>query len=405
MSADQPAGEWTAAGWRIVLAGAVASGAGVVLLFFSFSLFVLPIMRELDVSRGELGAIQALVVTGALGAPVIGWLADRYGARLVYIGCALAVAGIEIAMALTAHSLTALAVSIALVGFFGVGTTALTTTRPVCAHFVRHRGQALGVVVAGVSLTTFLAPPPLQAVMDVWGWRGAVVALALVTLAVGVPAVAILLPRHVRAPRAAATSGSKAAAREFLKTRQFWLLALSGVMIGLATSGFVSQLSPMIQEEGLSPATAALGLSLFAAGQFAGRLGGGALLDRFDPRRTAIGLLVVPGSGFALLLATDHALPAALAAAFLIGLLQGGELDIGAFFIARSFPLPRYSAIYGAMHGIGWIGNAAGVIGVGLLHDRFGSYAPAQAAALAALIIGAILLAGVRVPLQQVAAD
>ena len=71
-------------------------------------------------------------------------------------------------------------------------------------------------------------------------------------------------------------------------------------------------------------------------------------------------------------------------------------MDIGAFFIARSFPIRRYSAIFGAMHGIGWLGNAAGVIGVGVIHDRYGSYAPAQGAALIAVLIGTALIAAVR---------
>ena len=90
----------------------------------------------------------------------------------------------------------------------------------------------------------------------------------------------------------------------------------------------------------------------------------------------------------------------------MIGLLQGAELDINAYFVARRFGLARYSAIYGALLGLGWIGNAAGIIGVGLMHDRFGSYDLAQLLALAALAVGAVLISGVRLaPLAPSRAD
>ena len=87
--------EW-AEGWRIVLACALASGTGIILLFFSFSLFVLPMARELAISRGTIGSIQSLVVSGALGAPIIGWLADKYGFRAVFTVCTALVVAIEL---------------------------------------------------------------------------------------------------------------------------------------------------------------------------------------------------------------------------------------------------------------------------------------------------------------------
>ncbi len=332
-SADNPSAsvhsEWTD-GWRIVLACALASGTGIVLLFFSFSLFVLPMAKELGISRGTIGSIQSLVISGALGAPIIGWLADRYGFRAVFSVCTVLVVAIELSMVQFANTLTELGIGIFLLGFVGVGTTALTTTRPVNAHFSRHRGKALGLVAAGVSITTILAPPPLQAVMEAYGWRGGIAALAALSLLVGIPAVQLLLPDRVAGPVVRVAHAAGEAKRSFLRERHFWLLAIAGIFIGAATSGFVSQLSPMIQAEGLDVATGALALSAFAVGQLIGWLGGGLLLDRFEPRLVAVALTVLPGSGFVLLLLTDQVPLAALLAAGMIGLLQGAELDINA---------------------------------------------------------------------------
>ena len=57
-------------GWRILLGAALAAGTGVGMVFLNFSMFVLPLSQELGVSRGDLGSVQALIVTAALGAPV-----------------------------------------------------------------------------------------------------------------------------------------------------------------------------------------------------------------------------------------------------------------------------------------------------------------------------------------------
>ena len=83
--------EWRL-GWRIVLGCALASGTGVALLFFTFSLFLLPIANELGATRGELSLIQALVVTAALGSPIIGRLTDIYGFKAVFYACTAIVA-------------------------------------------------------------------------------------------------------------------------------------------------------------------------------------------------------------------------------------------------------------------------------------------------------------------------
>ncbi len=388
--------EWRE-GWKIVLGCSLGSATGVILLFFTFSLFVLPIMAELGLSRGEMGVIQSLIIAGALGAPLLGRLTDLWGFKPVFALSAMLVVAIELTLALFGRSGLHLALGVALLGFVGVGTTALTVTRPVNAHFDRFRGRALGLVVVGVSITTMLVPLLLQGVMEAYGWRGAMIALAAIAGGIGLPAVLLLVPPEHKAavdpaiPRAR-TDWS------FLRTRDFWLMTGANMIAGVATAGFVGQLSPIVQEEGLSAAVGALALSVFAVGQFVGRLGGGWLLDRYDPRRVAVLLILIPSSGFLFLIGSSGMALVVLLAAGLIGLQQGGELDVFAYFTARRFGMARYGTVYGALNGFGWIGNAAGVAGVGLLHDRFGSYLPAQIAATVALVIAAALVSQFRLP-------
>ena len=389
--------EWKI-GWRIVLGCALGAGAGIVLLFFTFNMFVLPMAQELGVTRGEIGSIQALIVTGALGAVVIGQAVDRIGFKPIYIGSALIVIIGQVLAVLFATTIAHMALNIAVLGFFGVGTTAVVTTRPVNAHFRKYRGRALGLVATGVSIFAIIAPQILAPIIEDYGWRGGFLALSAFMGLVGIPAVALIVPDSAsRAHTGLAGSGGRSD-WSFLKTRDFQLMAAGIIAMGMATAGFVGQLSPVVQEEGFDARIGALAVSVFAAGQFVGRLGGGWLLDHFRPQTVALIFTVIPGSGFLLFLLTDQLLWAAILAAAMIGLQQGVELDLFAYFVARRFPIAQYGTIYGALNGFSWIGNAAGIVGIGLLHDLLGSYDLAQGIGMAALTLGAVLIWAVRLP-------
>lgn len=389
--------EWKI-GWRIVLGCALGAGAGIVLLFFTFNMFVLPMAQELQVTRGEIGSIQALIVTGALGAVVIGQAVDRIGFKPIYIGSALIVIIGQVLTVLFATTIMHMALSIAVLGFFGVGTTAVVTTRPVNVHFRKYRGRALGLVATGVSIFAIIAPQILAPIIEDYGWRGGFLALSAFMGLVGIPAVALIVPDSAsRAHTGLGGSGGRSD-WSFLKSRDFQLMAAGIIAMGMATAGFVGQLSPVVQEEGFDAGIGALAVSAFAAGQFVGRLGGGWLLDHFRPQTVALVFTVIPGSGFLLFLLTDQLLWAAILAAAMIGLQQGVELDLFAYFVARRFPIAQYGTIYGALNGFSWIGNAVGIVGIGLLHDSLGSYNLAQGIGMAALILGAVLIWAVRLP-------
>ena len=392
-------------GWRIVLGAALAAGTGVALVFLNFSMFVLPLSQELGVSRGDLGSIQALIVTAALGAPLAGRAADRFGVRAVFITCTSVVACVHLLVAAFATSLLHMALSVAAVGFFGVGSTAVVLTRPINAHFRERRGLALGLMAVGVAFVGMAAPPLLQWLLQTNGWRACFIGLAALSVTIGIPAALLLLPKdRPTIGRDAAQKFAVPSDRSFLTERDFWLLTLSMITMSLATAGTVSQLVPMIADEGVGPKTAGLGLSLFAAGQFVGRLGGGWLLDRFDPRRVAVFLTLMPAIGFVVLLATQNMVAAALFAVAVIGVQQGAELDIFAYFVASRFDVSRYGSIYGAAVGFGWVGKVGGMVGMGQIYDYSGSYNLAQAAGVAALIISASLISMVKLPSSRLRA-
>lgn len=395
MSSAQAESEWTV-GWRIVLACAVANGTGIALLFYTFSMFLIPMTTDLNILRSDAGLIQSLIVTAVLGAPVIGRLTDLFGFRRVYIACSLILAGVGLAQAVWVSGFWSLAATILIAGFIGGGSSSVVLTQPVNAHFRKFRGRALGLVGIGVSLTTIVVPPLLQPVIAE-NWRWGFLMLAGLGGLIGLPAVLLLLPRQIGNRPVKTLKTALPQDWSFLKIGDFWLLAVANMIAGITTGGAISQLAPMIEERGLSPATAAWGVSAFAAGQFCGKLGGGYLLDRFEPRRMAILMTLIPSLGFVVFSAADPGMaPLVLAACAMIGALSGADGDIYAYFVARRFGLGRYGSVFGALHGLGWIGAVTGITLFSTTFTQTNSYAFAQYASMALLLTAALLLTPVK---------
>ena len=222
-------------------------------------------------------------------------------------------------------------------------------------------------------------------------------ALALLGGAVGLPIVLLLMPRLPRPQPVTRGPVSLKGDWSFLRTRDFWLLSFANVAASIATNGAISQMAPMVVEHGLSPATAALALSAFAAGQFIGKLGGGWLLDRFEPRRVAALMTVVPSLGFVVFLQADPGMATmVLVACGMIGALSGAEIDIFAYFAARRFGLASYGAAFGGLIAFGWIGTASGITLFSQIAHASGSYALAQALSIGLLGIAALFFLPVR---------
>jgi nitrate/nitrite transporter NarK len=85
-------------------------------------------------------------------------------------------------------------------------------------------------------------------------------------------------------------------------------------------------------------------------------------------------MLMTPELSFAL---------AALAVG-LIGMQQGAEVDLFAYFISRSFGVKHYGALYGVIAMAGALSTAIALVLFGEMHDATGSYD-------IALVIGAVL--------------
>jgi predicted MFS family arabinose efflux permease len=392
-----PAAEWRR-GWPIVLGAAAGSATGLGLLFYVASLFVGPLTHEFGWTRGQIAGATALSGIGAFAAPVVGYLIDRFGVRVVTAICTLVISGCYVGLARMQNDLAMFTVYVTLIGVVGIGTIGFAYTRPIAAWFMAHRGFALGVSASGVSITALVAPPLLQWLITEHGWRAGYMALAMVALLVGLPLSLLLLrdrppadedgqPSEMDQAQPGVTRSQ--AIRDTIRVRSFWLLAVAIFCVNAAGSGALSQISPLLTDRGFSAARAALGVSAYAGGLLFGRLACGWLLDRGVPWRVAFAFTSIPALGIIILMFPGIGFVLALASCFLIGLQQGSELDVMAYLVAKIFGIRTYATIYGVIYVAGILGTAVGTYVFGHLFDLYHSYSVALIAAAISFLIGA----------------
>jgi MFS family permease len=378
-------------GWRVVVAGMLGMGLGAMgLPFYAAGLFLRPLSAAFGWTRAEISVVSLCQASGTLiMAPVVGALADRYGAkRLAPI--ALVLSGLCYgAMSLMGHNLLELYAGWFVVTAVGSGSAAVTWSRTLNAWFDRFRGLALGVVLTGSGLVALIAPVTLAPLIAHQGWRAGFLAAGGVVLAAALPVWLLLRGQDIKIERPAAraeTSGMTMT--EALRARRFWQCVAGFGLVGAAVTGTLVHLPSLLADRGLSPAqvgalTGALGLTVIG-----GRLLVGGLIDRIHAPYVGF-VFMGAAAGAALCLAQGR--PAVGIA--LLGLALGGEIDLLTYLISRYFGLKAFGLIYGWQLALFSLAASIGPIILGAVHDYLGDYRPGLYGFALSALIGATLTA------------
>ncbi|MFT4252538.1 MAG: MFS transporter [Caulobacter sp.] len=397
-------------GWRVVLAAGIGVGCGISLQQYVGSLFVKALQADLGWSRGKIAQAQGAALAAIFVAPVLGWLIDKVGVRPVAMVSIVLLAAVYLGLAAMPPSLGAYYGLFALLVILGCGTGPIGYTRAVNTWFDKGRGLSLGLTLTGVSLVAALSAPALDFVIAHHGWRGGYAALAALSVFVALPMVFFALWERPRllAKQGAGETEVAAAKRvsqvgltvgQTLKTGRFWILSLAILLATAGLTGVISQLQPILTDQGLDARIAGWMLALLAVSVMLGRIVVGWAVDRFWAPIPAAVALILPALGVGLLAIGHGQWPLAVFAVLLIGAAQGGEVDVAAFFVARYFGMRSYGAIY-ALLGIAIsLGVPIGAIGFGALYDHDGGYGRALAIAAAGFVAsGALILLMGRYP-------
>jgi len=326
-----------------------------------------------------------MILMAVVTAPAVGLLIDRFGARRIAL-ISLPLYGITLAgLGLSTDSLWTYYVAWGVMSILAAGTLPVTWTRVVNSWFDRYRGLALGITLAGTGIAATLGPTYATWLIGEYGWRTAYMLIAATIMVIGLPAVYFLFhqPQSNTAaatttaePKAAPVAVAGLAPREAFRGYRFWAMSIGLVLAAAGISGLVTNVVPMLIDQGLTAANAARYAGLIGVSVIVGRLIVGALVDRFWAPLVAAIFLSAPAFAAVMLSGADPSALLISASMILIGLAAGAELDLMAFLVSRYFGLKHYGALYGALYISFSIGAGFAPVTFGKVFDAVGSYGP-----------------------------
>ncbi|WP_030787324.1 Cmx/CmrA family chloramphenicol efflux MFS transporter [Streptomyces sp. NRRL S-920] len=242
---------------------------------FMLSGLLSDIARDLEVSIPSAGHLTSAFAVGMIvGAPLMAALSRRFSRRRALLAFLMTFLLVHVVGALTTSFAVLLATrvvgALANAGFLAVAlVTATSMVEP------NAKGRATSALLGGVTAACVAGVPAGALLGQVWGWRSAFWAVALVS----VPALAAIA-RAVPAGAPDATGPSALGELRALRGPRLLLTLLLGALVNAATFCTFTYLAPVITEvTGLRPAWVPVVLALFGIGSFIGVGVGGRLAD------------------------------------------------------------------------------------------------------------------------------
>ena len=348
------------------------------ILMQPLGLFLKSMTAEFGWSRTTFSTVVAMAsLANIIILPIAGYLVDRFGPRrIIIVGVMLGSA--SYAAISLAHSYAEL-VGLIMIAVAAGNLASYPAFMSLAQRwFDKRLGFALAVTSTGLAVGVAIFSFVIAQTIAASGWRTAFVIVASAALVVGLLNV-ILLVRddEQRAAKAGATdeialdSDGGETLGAVIRTSDLWLFTSAFTLIIFGVVGCNFHLPAMMSDHGALSGMIATVVALGAAGSLFGRLVTGMLLDRYSVLRVASLFFVGQAAGFILLLA---GLQWALPASFLLGAVQGAEVDVMGFVIARRFGRSAYARIFGTCFGITLVGAMFGPMVMATIFDRTGSY-------------------------------
>ena len=334
-------------------------------LYYAFGVLLIPVARDLGVAHWVVaGAFSTALFLSAAVAPTVGrWSDGGLGLPLIRSG-GLA-AGALLVLWVLVPGLPTLYLIWGAMGLCMAATlyepAFVIIGRTLTEPAARLRALALVTVFGGLASTVF---QPLTAVLiEVWGWRAAVIALASI-LALAACLTFRMAPEPLRPSGAAHTS---AVADETSRLDPIFGRVLGVFAVAsLASAAFTTTVVPALVERELPLPTAATLGGLFGVMQLPGRL---LLMNRAftgSPSNLVVSSLVLQAAGFATL-ALAHALPLMVAGIAVFGVGSGLMTLIRPHLVHTAFGAARAGYRNGILVRYQQLARAAGpVLAVGL---------------------------------------
>lgn len=415
-------------GWILVvitiLDGAFTSGAGV----WGFSVFVQPMGEELGWSRAAIyGALTVRSLTSGALAPFIGPLQDtKHGPRLLAFATVVTLSSSLVAM----YWVSDLILFYILFGCLGAlasfGSSDMMMTAVLPKWFIRKRARALATGSIGTAMGPLFFPLLVSAMVAAFEWRGAWLALGLMTFAIMAPLSLLvrtrpedmgLLPDGGPEPEGSEASTPAGRARrlrfaptehdftrrEAVRTRTFWLFVIAFSLGTLGTGGFFSNWLPYFRDLGFTSTQGSLAATAYGICSISMRVVWSWILERYPLRLALFTQSLLTAASVLMFFFIENQLTLIMAGA-------ANGLAVGGFFILRPLAVANYfgRAHLGSINGIirpfTTLCAATSPLIVAGLYDLTGSYQAPFGLIAACWLVAAFALFLARPPQTPVSA-
>lgn len=343
----------------------------------SFSLFVLPVGKDIPAISIAMFTIAYSFITLAAVplSPVVGNLLKKWDASVVIVAGIVLAAVANVGLSMTQNVVWLYAMAI----LQGVAVT-LGTTIPIATvitnWFVKHRGLALGLAMAGSGLGGLVFVPLIDSfLIPNYGWRSTYLILAVIQVVLLIPLTLLFVRSRPEQKGRVALGADQVAAQaapgeqsreavgltqgQMLRTPAFWLLGIALLTAGISVNGMISNFKPILVA--LSSPPAVIGWILATVGLFVmlGKFATGWLFDKMPLMAAIVVVSAANAAQFFFMLS-----PTTMVNGVLFNLLHGFGATMvtvtPAYLAAKMFGPKNYSANYGwvSMFALGGAGLA-----------------------------------------------
>lgn len=370
------------AGWLVVAGAFICMTTGFAVTY-SFAAFFGALETEFGARRGETALVFSIsaFLYFQLGLPA-GLIGDRIGPRPVVIGGLLVVAAGLVA-ASQATTLWQVYLGYGVAVGIGVGFSYVPSVAAVQRWFVRRRGTASGIAVAGIGVGTLIGPPLAHELVAHVGWRETYLILAALTAAGALAAGVLIRPAphfyglgpdgDPPAPdgRAPALSGLTLA--EAARTRPFWAIYVSALLLSFGLFVPFVHLVPYARDAGLGPGFGVMLITLLGIGSTVGRFLFSSVTTWLG-RRLSFAMMLAGAGAMLIVWSLSTTGLALIVFALLFGAFYGGFVAIAPSLAADYFGGRALGAIIGALYSGVAFGALLGSPAAGYAYDFLGSY-------------------------------
>lgn len=362
-------------------------------LYYAFAVLARPIQAELGWGAAStVGAYSLALLMSGVSAYPVGRFIDRHGGRHVMTlgSCLAAVLLVALSQIDSIYFFYAV--------WFGLGVAmAMTLYEPafavIVAAFPHGYRKRIGMLTLTAGLASTVFWPLTHALVELLGWRGALLVLGAIHLLLCAPLHWFMVPTaapktHAPLPESALPAPSVSGLRRFVRQPTFWLIGGCFIAFGLVTAALAVHVIPMLEAQGLS-AAAAVGLAaLIGPMQVSGRLAEVVFGTRV-PALTlgAVTMLLIPLALAILLLGASGPLLYVFVVIYGAGL--GLITIVRATTPAEIFGREHYASMSGALGGPAIMARAIGPLAATAMLSTFNHYHAVLLLLFAVAVVGA----------------